>query len=136
TLIASAATLPPPTLPGPPGTSARPPGPGLPAPSEEPAIRKVLDDFERAVTAKDVALLKAVKPNLSSEDEKRFREIFKMFKSYQVSVTIAGIQIDGAQARVRLARRDMIDGKPVNTSPTFVLVKGPGGWAIRDFSAP
>jgi hypothetical protein len=101
---------------------------------EEPAIRKVLDDFERAVSAKDVALLKVVKPNLSPEDEKRFREIFKVIKSYQVSVTIAGIQVDGAQAKVRLARRDTIDGKAVNSQPTFLLVKGPGGWSIRDFA--
>jgi hypothetical protein len=117
------------------------PGPHLPAPPvqpappvEEPAIRKVLDDFERAVSAKDVALLKAVKPNLSPEDEKRFREIFKVIKSYQVSVTISGIQVDGAQAKLRLNRRDTIDGKPVNSQPTWVLVKGPGGWTIRDFA--
>jgi len=135
TLVASAATLPPATLPLP-GASTRPSGPpGQPVTTgEEPAIRKVLDDFERAVSAKDVALLKVVKPNLSPEDEKRFREIFKVIKSYQVSVTIAGIQVDGAQAKVRLARRDTIDGKAVNSQPTFLLVKGPGGWSIRDFA--
>ncbi|HXB55350.1 MAG TPA: protein kinase [Vicinamibacteria bacterium] len=135
TLVASVPTLPPATLAGP-GAGAHPPVPSSqPAPPpEEPAIRRVLDDFERAVTAKDVTLLKAVKPNLSPEDEKRFREIFKLIKSYQVSVTIAGIQIDGAQAKVRLARRDTIDGKAVNSQPTFVLIKGPGGWTIRDFA--
>jgi serine/threonine-protein kinase len=132
---ASGPTLPPATAP------IAGPGPHLPAPPvqpappvEEPAIRKVLDDFERAVSAKDVALLKAVKPNLSPEDEKRFREIFKVIKSYQVSVTISGIQVDGAQAKLRLNRRDTIDGKPVNSQPTWVLVKGPGGWTIRDFA--
>jgi serine/threonine-protein kinase len=133
--VASGPTLPPATVPIPGVSPHLPAPPGQPAPSvEEPAIRKVLDDFERAVSSKDVALLKAVKPNLSPEDEKRFREIFKMIKSYQVSVTIAGIQLDGAQAKVRLARRDTIDGRPVTSQPTFLLVKGPGGWTIRDFT--
>jgi serine/threonine protein kinase len=133
--VASGPTLPPATVPIP-GVGPRLTGPPVqPAPPvEEPAIRKVLDDFERAVASKDVALLKAVKPNLSPEDEKRFREIFKMIKSYQVSVTIAEIKVDGAQAKVRLARRDTIDGRPVNSQPTFVLVKGPSGWTIRDFA--
>jgi hypothetical protein len=51
-----------------------------------------------------------------------------------VSVTIAGVQFDGAVAKLRLARRDTIDGRPVISQPTWVLVKGPGGWTIRDFA--
>ncbi len=127
---------PPPSLPPVAVTPAAVARPTLPpaagAGSEEPAIRKVIEDYGRAIQAKDLALLKAVKPNLSAEDEKRFRDIFKAYKSYLVNISVDLIQLDGNQARLRLSRRDTIDGKPVSFQQTWVLVKGPGGWTIRD----
>ena len=41
--------------------------------AEEPAIRRVLADYGRAIEGKDLALFRSVKPNLSGDEEKRLR---------------------------------------------------------------
>ncbi len=139
--VAALATVAPPTLPAPtlapatlpPVASARPPLPSPPvAANEEPAIRKVVDEYARAIQSKDLALFRSVKPNLSAEEEKRLRAIFKQYKSYQVSVTINSIQLDGSAARVRVSRQDTIDGNPFVLQQLITLVKGPEGWTIRE----
>ncbi len=139
--LAALPTPPPPTLPATtfapatlaPVATARTPLPSAPAPTnDEPAIRRVVDEYARAIQSKDIDLFRAVKPNLSAEEEKRLRAVFKQYKSYKVSATVTSIQIDGSMARVRISRQDTIDGNPVSLQQQLTMVKGPEGWTIRE----
>jgi len=117
------ATLPAPTLPA-------APAPGAPGP--EPAIRKVIADYGRAIESKDIALFRAVKPNLTPDEEKRLQESFKAIKSQQVGITIEAVQVDGGLATVRVSRQDTINGtrvKPIQQ--VFRLVPSGSTWAIQ-----
>ncbi len=118
-----AATLPAPTIP------AAPPAVGA---AQEPAIRKVIADYGRAIEGKDVALFKAVKPNLTPDEEKRLQESFKAIKSQQVGITIEAVQVDGAQATVKVSRQDTINGNRVKAiQQVFRLAQSGGVWAIQ-----
>jgi tetratricopeptide (TPR) repeat protein len=137
TLVARA--LPPPTLPpvvvAPPVTQVpgtQPPPTQAPVgQAEEPAVRRVIADYGRAIESKDLALFRTVKPNLSGDEAKRLQDAFKAIKSQRVGITVESVQIDGGQAVVRVARQDTIDGKAVQrVQQTFRLAQGPGGWAI------
>jgi hypothetical protein len=135
----AARNVPPPmTLP-----PAIPPGVTLPAPTlpaapapmaatQEPAIRKVLADYGRAIESKNIALFKAVKPNLTPDEEKRLQESFKAIKSQQVGMTIDTVQVEGAQATVKVIRQDTINGtrvKPIQQ--VFRLAQSGGAWSIQ-----
>jgi tetratricopeptide (TPR) repeat protein len=116
-------TLPAPTLP------AAPPTLGA---TQEPAIRKVIADYGRAIEGRNIALFKAVKPNLTPDEEKRLQESFKAIKSQQVGITIEVVQVDGAQATVKVSRQDTINGNKVKPiQQVFRLVQSGGGWAIQ-----
>jgi tetratricopeptide (TPR) repeat protein len=120
---APGATLPAPTLPAAPAAGA--PGP-------EPAIRKVIADYGRAIESKDIALFRAVKPNLTPDEEKRLQETFKAIKSQQVGITIEAVQVDGAQAVVRVSRQDSINGNKVKPiQQVFRLAQSGGTWSIQ-----
>ena len=134
----AARNLPPPvTIPPLGGPAATVPAPTLPAAlptlaTEEPAIRKVIADYGRAIASKDIALFRAVKPNLTPDEEKRLQESFKAIKSQQVAITIDGVSVDGSQATVKVSRQDTINGKPVQPiRQVFRLAQAGGGWAIQ-----
>jgi serine/threonine protein kinase len=95
-------------------------------------VKKVVEDYARAIQAKDIAMFRAVKPNLSADEEKRLRAIFKLYKSYKVDITISSIQLAGAEARVRVSRQDTIDGNPIRLQQLLTMAKGAEGWTIRD----
>jgi hypothetical protein len=133
----------PPTLPVPAPTSVVPtfaPGPVTPvstpppisALGDEPAIRKVMEDYKRAIESTNVELFRAVKPNLSSREEQSLRESFKAVRNHQVNLSLGPIQIAGSQATVRVSRQDVLDGRKAAFQQTFTLVKGPGGWVIKE----
>jgi eukaryotic-like serine/threonine-protein kinase len=126
-------TLPPATAPG-----ATLPAPTLPAApvsvaaTQEPAIRKVIADYGRAIESKDIALFKAVKPNLTPDEEKRLQESFKAIKSQQVGITVDAVQVEGAQATVRVSRQDTINGTKVKPiQQVFRLTQSGGAWSIQ-----
>lgn len=138
-----------PTMAPPPPTLAPTPPPviatALPAPvtlpsappptlaaGDEPAIRKVMDDYKRAIESSNLELFRAVKPNLSAREEQSLRESFKAVRSHQVNLSLGAIQIAGSQATVRVARQDVLDGRRVPFQQTFTLVKGPSGWVIKE----
>jgi tetratricopeptide (TPR) repeat protein len=122
---APAVTLPAPTLPAVPTTTAA-------GPAQDPAIVKVLADYGRAIQGKDIALFRAVKPNLSSDEEKRLAESFKQIKSQQVGITIDAVELQGAQATVRVTRQDTINGRTVPpVRQVFHLAQAGGGWTIQ-----
>jgi eukaryotic-like serine/threonine-protein kinase len=118
-----AGTLPAPTLPT-----------ALPAVvnGAEPAIRKVITDYGRAFETKDIGLFKAVKPTLTSDEEKRLQESFKAIKTQRVDITFVTVQVDGASATVKVSRQDTINGikvKPIQQ--VFRLAQSGGGWTIQ-----
>jgi tetratricopeptide (TPR) repeat protein len=127
-----AVTVPPVTI-GPAVTAppvAVPPPPA--AITHDPAIRRVIAEYARAIEGKNLALFRAVKPNLSSEEEKRLQDAFKAIKSQQVGITIDSIQVEGGVATVRVSREDTINGKPMRAvRQTFRLVQAGPGWTIQ-----
>ncbi len=139
-LPSSAAT--PPSLPsaGPAASSraSAPPvvrsAPTAPEPANSPreaAIRQVIAEYARAIESKDVALFRSVKPNLTTQEQKRIEDAFKAIKSQQVAISIEQVQVSGAQALVRVSRQDTLNGKPTRaTQQTFRLVETPAGWKI------
>ena len=117
------ATLPAPTLPAAPTSLAA---------GQEPAIRKVIADYGRAIEGKDIALFKAVKPTLTPDEEKRLQESFRTIKSQQVGITIEAVQVDGAQATVKVSRQDTVNGNKVKAlQQVFRLAQSGGAWAIQ-----
>jgi len=135
TTLAARNVPPPVTLPPPVATLPAPTLPAVPTPvtaGQEPAIRKVIADYGRAIEGKDIALYKAVKPNLTPDEEKRAQETFKAIKSQQVDIAIDSVQVDGTQATVKVRQQNTINGtkvKPIQL--VFRLVQTGGGWTIQ-----
>jgi tetratricopeptide (TPR) repeat protein len=126
------APTPPPTVATLPATL--PPATTLPAVvNDEPAVRRVIGDYKRALESRDLGLFKAVKPNTSADDEKKLRDSFGNIRTWEVGIDIDSVQIQGDRAVVKVSRRDTVNGQrtPPQTQ-TFTLVKGGGGWTIRD----
>jgi tetratricopeptide (TPR) repeat protein len=144
TTVPTTAPTPPPTPPptptAAPPTPAPTPHPATPPPTaapvdEEPAIRKVIADFGRAIESKNLTLYKSLRPNLSADDERRLKAAFEGSPSQQVSMAVGTIQLTGSEARVRVTRRDTFKGRSQDpVQQTLVLSKGPGGWTIREVS--
>jgi len=102
------------------------------ATAHDPAIRQVIAEYARAIEGKDLALFRAVKPNLSGDEEKRLQDAFKAIKEQQVGISIDSIQVDGAKATVRVSRQDTINGKRMREMhQTFRLVQAGPGWTIQ-----
>jgi len=132
----TAPTPPPPVVVPPTLAPAPVPLPSAPPPTlplgDEPAIRKVLDDYKRAIETRNLELFKAVKPNLSGREEQTIRDSFKAVRNHQVNLSLGAIEIAGAQATVRVSRQDTLDGRAARFQQTFTLVKGPSGWVIKE----
>jgi hypothetical protein len=131
-------TLPPTTLPpvtAPPITAPPHTPPPTPPPpvNEEPAVRRVITDYKRALESKDLGLFKAIKPNISADDEKKLRDSFGNIRTWEVAIDIESVHMDGDRAVVKVSRRDTVNGQRTQPqSQTFTLVKGGGSWTIRD----
>jgi eukaryotic-like serine/threonine-protein kinase len=104
----------------------------LPGPAgADQAVRRVLADYGRALETHDLSLFKSLKPDLSGEEEKRLQESFKAIRSHQVGIVVQSVQIDGGQATVRVARHDVVNGKPMKEQQqTFRLVQRGATWTI------
>src|SRR5712691_3865746 len=100
------------------------------ASADETAIRKVIGDYAKAIENKDVELFKAVKPNLSLDEEKRARSAFASIQSQVVKITFLSIDMKEHQAVVKVTRRDTINGSIPGAFPqTFTMSKGRTGKA-------
>jgi tetratricopeptide (TPR) repeat protein len=130
-------TLPPPVgtlLPTPPPATQPSAAPPPRAGGQDAAIRGVIADYVRAIESKDVGLFKAVKPNLSPDEEKRLMDSFKAIKSQKVAITVDSLQVEGPRATVRIHRQDTINGKEMKSNQqTFTLVQTGGAWRIESF---
>jgi hypothetical protein len=100
---------------------------------DEAAIRKVIADYAKAIENKDLELFKAVKPNLSADEEKRARNAFASIQSQVVKITFLSIDLKEHQAVVKVTRRDTINGSIPGAFPqTFTMSKGRTGWVIDE----
>ncbi|MGH9258237.1 MAG: protein kinase domain-containing protein [Vicinamibacterales bacterium] len=103
---------------------------------DDAAIRRVVATYARAIETKDVALFRSVKPNLSSEEQRRIEAGFRAISSQRVAITILSIIHRGAEASVRLGRRDTIDAggrqQTVESRQTLTLIRTGTGWVIRE----
>jgi hypothetical protein len=126
-------------VPSAPGDERGEPEPSAPAvPSsaaDEPAIRKVIDDYVRAIENKDLTLFRSIYPNLSSQEERRVKDWFTVVTSQRVSFAILSIQPQGDEASVVLRRQDTIDvGRRQPTTmehqQTLRMARANGSWVI------
>jgi hypothetical protein len=105
-------------LPAPPTTAPVVPEPA-PAPvkkapegptpeQDDQAIRQVVASYGRAIETKDLGLFRSIKPNLSSEEERRLQDGFRSVTSQRVELTVTSIARRGDDATVSVRRRDTI----------------------------
>ena len=103
------------------------------ASADETAIRRVIGDYAKAIENKDLELFKAVKPNLSVDEEKRARSAIASIQSQVVKITFLSIDMKEHQAVVKVTRRDTINGTiPAAFPQTFTMSKGRTGWVIAE----
>jgi len=104
-----------------------------PTPGQDALVRRVIADYGRAIETRDLDLYKSVKPNLSSEEEKRLRESFRAIRSQQVAITVQGVEGDASAATARVMLQYTVDGRTMKPiAQTFYLARGPGGaWTIQ-----
>jgi hypothetical protein len=106
---------------------------GGPESPDEAAIRQVLVEYAQAIESKDLARFRAVKPNLTKDEELRLQKAFASVQSQVVKITIQSIQVQDRQATVRVSRRDTINSSMIASFPqTLLLDRAPEGWTIRE----
>jgi hypothetical protein len=99
--------------------------------AREASVRRVIADYARAVEQQDIALYRSVKPDLSSDDEKKLREAFKAVSSQQVGITVDSVEIDGDEASVKVTRQDTVNGRAQPTRrQLFRLARAGGSWTL------
>jgi hypothetical protein len=103
---------------------------------DETQIREIVASYGRAIEKKDLALFRAIKPNLSAPEQRRLQDGFRAVTSQRVTLTIRNIERTADRAVVTVGRRDVIqaggreytsDGQQVLT-----LTRSPVGWVIVD----
>jgi len=103
---------------------------------DDAAIRQVIATYARAIETKNVALFKAVKPNLSSEEQRRLEDSFRAVSSQRVNITILSITRHGREASVQMRRRDDIDAggrrQTADSQQTVTLDRIGNTWVIRE----
>ena len=120
--------------------SASPSATPLTAPAAgglEAEAQRVIAAYRQALGSKDLERYRAVKPELSAEEEKALRRAFKEFSSWEVAIKIDSVQADGAdRATVRASRQDVINGKPTKAvSQVFRLARSAGAWHIQSLGS-
>jgi hypothetical protein len=116
-------------------------GSGEPAPSafatpsakaEELALRKALERYERAIESKDLEGFRAVKPNLTADEEQRMRKAFQSVQSQDIEMTVLAAEVRDGEAVLKVSRRDTINQSIVSSFPqTFTLTRAREGWIIQ-----
>jgi hypothetical protein len=90
--------------------------------------------YARAIEAKDMKLFRTIKPNLSSEEERRLQTGFNNVQSQQVAATVLNIDLQGAEAVVLLRRRDTIRAggrnQTAESQQTLNMSRASGAWVI------
>jgi serine/threonine protein kinase len=127
-----------PPAPQPPLIAASPePAPAAaPVESDDAAIRRVIRIYEQAIEAKDIALFRSIRPNLSRADEAVLTTSFRQIDTQEIDIKIESLRIDGRTASARLLRRDTLTTagrKQVqNSQQTLRFQKTDAGWIITE----
>ena len=101
--------------------------------AQEEAVKRLLASYERAIETKDLALFRSVKPNLTSDEERRLRKAFDSTKTQEVTITVASVECQEKTCVVHLNRRDTLDASTVSSFPqTMRLSPGPDGFVIEE----
>jgi hypothetical protein len=119
---------PPVAAPAPPPAARPEPATG---PSDEQLIHALVEDYGRAIETKDLGLFRRVKPNLSGDEEQRLRQAFQAGK-HDVNIEILDLSVSGNTARVRLVRRDGMNGNTLKPfEQVLSLRRQSAGWAVE-----
>jgi hypothetical protein len=98
----------------------------------EAAVRQVIAEYGRAIETQDLALFRALKPDLTADEQKRLSEAFKAIKSQAVGIAVESVQVEGDRATVRVTRQDVVNGRPMKpAAQTFRLARSGGRWLIQ-----
>jgi serine/threonine protein kinase len=125
-------TAPPAVAPATAAPATPPPAAQAAAAGSDPAIRRVLADYSRAIESKDIALFRSAKPNLSESEQKKLEQTFKVVKSQTVGITVDKVEVTGDQAVVRVVRKDVVNGQAMQAvSQIFRLARTADGWKIQ-----
>lgn len=102
---------------------------------QQAAIKRILEEYVRAIETRDIALFKAVKPNLTADEERLAKKAFENIQSQTIEMTIQSIEVRDAEATVKVSRRDTINTSIVSGFPqTFSMEKDKDGWSIREIA--
>jgi len=105
-----------------------------PSPQQN-AVKKILEEYVRAIETRDIALFKAVKPNLTADEERRAKKAFENIQSQTIEMTIQSFEVRDAEATVKVSRRDTINASIVSGFlQTFSMAKDKDGWSIREIA--
>jgi hypothetical protein len=125
-------------VPAPPPVTAPAPAPqpvaAPPKPVDEtPAIQEIVRKYEDVFERKDLGLYQQIKPNVSPKELETLQRVFSRVDSYEVSIEINKIQIDGNEASVSILRQDTIDGRSQGRNPQvlFLTKSAARGWIIE-----
>jgi hypothetical protein len=106
------------------------------ADDDDAAIRRVVGSYARAIEAKDLDAFRAVKPNLSGDEQRRLEDGFKAVTSQKVDITVLSIERRAATALVKVRRRDTLTaGGRAQTSDsqqTMTMIRSGAGWVISE----
>jgi serine/threonine protein kinase len=105
----------------------------IPAPADDQPVRRVIADYERAIETHDIGLYKRIWPTLSGAQEKALMNAFSNSAKQDVQIRLLGpVELNGTQAKVRLQRTDVVDGKPIKPfNQTVTLVRQGDSWTIK-----
>jgi len=114
------------------------PVPTAPPASHEDEIRALLGRYEQALETEDIALFRAVKPNLSPEQEKTLRLSFAAVSAHEVDLDVIRLDVRGSRADVRVRRRDTVTvnggRQSAESDQTISLELSPTGWVITELA--
>jgi len=104
--------------------------------SDDTVIRRVVATYARAIEAKDLALFRSVKPNMTADEQRRIEQGFRAVVSQQVSMNVISIEPRGSDALVHVRRRDTIQAggrqQVTESLQTITLTRTVSGWVIRE----
>jgi serine/threonine protein kinase len=103
---------------------------------DEAAIRQIVASYARAIETKDIGLFRAIKPNLSADEERRLQDGFRAVTSQRVNLSIVSIDQRGDTASVQVKRHDTIRAggreQTADSQQLVRLARAAGGWVIID----
>jgi serine/threonine protein kinase len=104
--------------------------------SDDALIRRVVATYARAIETKDLSLFRSVKPNMSTDEQRRIEQGFRAVASQEISMSVVSIEQKGSDASVRVRRRDTIQAggrqQTTESQQTMTLTRSASGWVIRE----